>query len=67
MVITRSGVKVTKAQLKGALSRYRRGETTLRQIEEGFGVYGQRGKFIKRAWAKDLDIQTNSLRTLVTA
>lgn len=67
MVVTQSGVKVTKTQLKGALGRYRRGEQTLREIEESFGVYGQRGKFIKRAWAKDLDIQTNNLRTLVTA
>lgn len=56
MITTRTGQKITRAQLRRALSRYRNGRASLSELERDLGVENYRGKFLRRAWESELGI-----------
>lgn len=53
-MVETNGIRVTKAQLRRAKSRYERGEASLETLEANLGIYGRKGSFLRRAWAADL-------------
>lgn len=58
-VTTPTGQTVTKRQLRGFLTRYNRGESKT-SIERSIGITRARGKWLTRAWANDLGVDTGN-------
>lgn len=54
MIIRDDGTKISRTQLRRALSRYVNGRASLEALEADFGIAGHKGKFMRRAFASEL-------------
>lgn len=59
-VRTPAGETVTKRQLRSLLSRHQKGGISKTTLERTIGITTARGKWLTRAWASELGVNTGN-------